>query len=166
MLMSFVPRTGLAAALWLLPFLVFTAEIDVPAERGRDIRQIQESTRAWITAYQEGDIDSLMSLYTPDATLYISGKQALRGVDDIRAYFEPRLGQYEFKLTVRQEEYLFHGDLIIDVSLVWIDGRNTETGQSFQDAVRSLVMFRRTAPGDWKIYRDMDQHTQDTSRSE
>ena len=143
-----------------------SAEPIVPPERLQDVQQVQQLASTWIDAYQSGDIDTLMGLYTPDAIIYIGGKQALRGLAEIRRYFEPRLGEYEFDVTLQREEYLFHGDLIIDVGLVWINGRNRSTGETFEDAVRSLVIFRRTDSAGWKIYRDMDQHTQDTEIAE
>ena len=137
------------------------AEPVIPPERMKDVQAIRDITNAWLAAYQSGNIDALLELYVPDATLYINEKHAVRGTDAIRRYFEPRLGKYEFEVTTQHEEYLFHGDLIIDVSLVWIDGTNRETGEAFQDAVRSFVVFQRTDAG-WKVYRDIDQHTRDT----
>ncbi|MDJ0926718.1 MAG: DUF4440 domain-containing protein [Gammaproteobacteria bacterium] len=151
----------LLLSLLLLAAPGLATESDIPQERMKDVQAIRDITNAWLAAYQSGNIDNLLELYVPDATLYINEKHAVRGTDAIRSYFEPRLGQYDFDVTTQHEEYLFHGDLIIDVSLVWIDGTNRDTGEAFQDAVRSFVVFRRTDAG-WKIYRDIDQHTRDT----
>lgn len=140
------------------------ANPDLSQEQERNLSLVKELTKTWVKAYKSGDTETLMSVYTDETVIYIADKPSMRGLEEIRAYFEPRMGVYKFKLLIEDEEYLFHDDVIIQFSLVWISGRNSDTNQPFSNAVRSTIIFRNTPESGWRIYRDMDQHTADTDR--
>ena len=72
----------------------------------RERAAIHAAARQWIVAFKAGDIDALMQLYDPEAYVALHGQPALRGIDAIREYFAPRIGQgnVEFLLDIERIE--------------------------------------------------------------
>ncbi|MEZ5514986.1 MAG: SgcJ/EcaC family oxidoreductase [Steroidobacteraceae bacterium] len=131
--------------------------------RGADVRAICEQARRWIALFKAGDIDGLMSLYTPDAQVALHGQAKLTGSNAIRAYFAPALAakrDVEFLLHV--EDIRVYGDVAYLLSRYWY--RSVKDGEpTYQDAGRSLLIYRRDATGPWRIHVDIDQATPDVT---
>ena len=117
----------------------------------------------WAEYYKAGDLDSLMTLYTDDAIVALHGQPALYGKDAVREYFSTRIGKAdsEFELDYELEE--IHGDIAYIISKYWLVAKDRETGNTYKDAGRSLLVYKRGPDGDWLIAADIDQATPDVS---
>ena len=115
----------------------------------------------WAEYYKAGDLDSLMTLYTDDAIVALHGQPALYGKDAVREYFSTRIGKAdsEFELDYELEE--IHGDIAYIISKYWLVAKDRETGNTYKDAGRSLLVYKRGPDGDWLIAADIDQATPD-----
>ncbi len=115
----------------------------------------------WAEFYKAGDLDSLMTLYTDDAIVALHGQPALYGKDAIRQYFSTRIGtaDTEFELDYELEE--IHGDIAYIISKYWLVATDRETGDTYKDAGRSLLVYKRGPDGNWLIAADIDQATPD-----
>jgi uncharacterized protein (TIGR02246 family) len=131
-----------------------TAEADGP---------IRAEGSRWAEYYKAGDLDSLMTLYTDDVVVALHGQPALYGRDAVRDYFSTRIGKAdtEFELDYELEE--IHGDIAYIISKYWLVATNRETGQTYRDAGRSLLVYKRGTDGEWLIAADIDQATPDVS---
>ena len=117
----------------------------------------------WAEYYKAGDLDSLMTLYTDDAVVALHGQPALYGKQAVREYFSTRIGtaDTEFELDYELEE--IHGDIAYIISKYWLVAENKETGETYKDAGRSLLVYKRGPDGNWLIAADIDQATPDVS---
>ena len=139
----------------------------VRSARQRDVAAICQHGREWISAFTSGDIDRLMSLYTPDAQVALHGQHKLRGKESIRAFFAPALAarpKVQFLLQV--EDIRVHGDVAYLISKYWYTS-DSQDGKRYQDAGRSLLIYRRHRSGQrvgaWKIQVDIDQASPDVA---
>ena len=117
----------------------------------------------WAEYYKAGDLDALMTLYTDDVIVALHGQPALYGKEAVREYFSTRIGKAdtEFELDYELEEV--HGDIAYIISKYWLVATDRETGTTYKDAGRSLLVYKRGAGGDWLIAADIDQATPDVS---
>jgi uncharacterized protein (TIGR02246 family) len=136
---------------------------DAAADTAADEAAIRAHGQTWLARYKAADLEGLMALYEPDAILALHDQPARRGVDEIRAYFEPGLGKshVEFELDVEHVEV--HGDQAWLVSQYWLRATAKDSGYVYEDAGRSLIVYRRGADGEWRIAADIDNNTPDVS---
>jgi len=133
------------------------------APERNDVAAIEAAADEWIVAFKNGDIDALMSLYMPDAFVALHGQPALRGADEIRAYFAPKMGTADVEFLLEYEQIEVHGDVAHLVSKYWYTGTPKAGGEPYRDAGRSALIYKRDADGRWKIYLDIDQATPDVN---
>lgn len=123
---------------------------------------IRQAGQTWTRYYQEGDLDGLMMLYEEDAVVALHGQPALFGTEAVRTYFAPRIGQADVSFELDYEVIEVHGDIAYIISKYWLHSTNRETGKTFTDAGRSMLVYKKR-DGAWKIAADLDQATPDVS---
>lgn len=127
----------------------------------RDHQQILKLQGAkWTDFYQAGDLDGLMTLYTDDAMVALHGQPALFGKEAIRDFFTTRMGRTEATFELEYEVIETHGKIAYIVSKYWLVAKNISSGELYQDAGRSLLVYKRVG-GSWKIAADIDQFSPD-----
>ena len=122
-----------------------------------DQQRMQEISKQWIDAYVGGDIDGIMSLMHEDAMIMAQGSATVRGLDAVRAYLAPRVGNPGVTFTDDLQEIRIAGDW----AFVRGDFRlevapREEGGAGFTRNGRYFVLYEKTADGDWKMLRDID----------
>jgi uncharacterized protein (TIGR02246 family) len=153
------PRLTISFAM-LLAMLVGSAAPVAGSGSARDRAAIHAAARQWITAFKAGDLDALMQLYDPGAYVALHDQPALRGTDAIRAYFAPRVGQGSVEFLLDIERIEVTGRTAHLISGYWFTLRRP--GQpEYRDAGRSLLIYRKSSSGQWRIYVDIDQATPD-----
>ena len=146
--------TRLLVLFCLLSFGAAAADDDGP---------IQAEGSLWAKHYKAGDLDALMTLYHDDVVVALHGQPALYGKAAVREYFSTRIGKAdtEFELDYELEE--IHGDIAYIISKYWLVAVNRESGDTYRDAGRSLLVYRKGPNGNWLIAADIDQATPDVS---
>lgn len=128
------------------------------AERER--RAIEAEAREWIAAFKSGDLDRLMRLYEPDAYVALHDQPALRGLPAVREYFAPRIGKGRVEFLLDIERIDVHGRVAHLISGYWFT-LELPGKPAYQDAGRSLLIYRKGRDGRWRIAVDIDQGTPD-----
>ena len=131
------------------------------ADEADDIAAIKQAARQWIELYTAGDLDRLMTLYAPDAIVALHGRPALRGVEQVRNFFAPGMGKSRVTFEIDIEEIQVHGDTAHLLSKYYLTAEPLEGGDIYRDAGRSLIIYKRDADNEWKLYLDIDQATPD-----
>ncbi|TVQ49162.1 MAG: DUF4440 domain-containing protein [Gammaproteobacteria bacterium] len=137
----------------------WAARADTPAAETEAAR-IEAAAYAWIEAFTAGDLDALMTLYHPEVLVALNGQPAMRGIDEVREYFAPRVGMGEplFELDIERIEVT--GDEAHLLSAYWF-ALDLPDAPAYFETGRSLLLYRRDAGGRWLIYLDIDQQTPD-----
>lgn len=126
----------------------------------RDRLAIVQAARDWIRAFKSGDIEALMSHYEPDAYVALHGQPVLRGIAAVREYFTPRVGRGTVEFLLDIERIDVHGRIAHLISGYWFT-LDLPGQPRYEDAGRSLLIYRRAARGQWRIHVDIDQDTPD-----
>ncbi len=131
------------------------------ADEAKDIAAIEQVAQRWIELYTAGDLDGLMTLYTEDAVVALHGRPAMRGVEQIRNFFAPGMGKSRVTFEIDIEEIQVHGDTAHLLSKYYLTSEPKAGGDTYRDAGRSLLIYKRNAHNEWKLYLDIDQATPD-----
>jgi len=117
--------------------------------------RIEEIDRAWIAAFNAGDVDAVVSLYTDDVVVMPPGEPSLRGRDAVRrwmaAFFErhtARQGLVNDEVVVAGEWAWMRGHF--DLAVTARDGSGERRHRG-----KHLVIWRRQEDGGWRAARDI-----------
>ncbi len=109
-------------------------------------------------AFEAGDVDSMMAVYTADALVVPPGGAVQVGSAAIRASFQQAFAQYTFASEHAIEEV----EVLGDWGFVRWTSHNTATPKDGGDPTpmtsRGISIARRQEDGGWKIARDIWNH--------
>ncbi len=156
-------RTAIIAILATLLGAGCASVADMNFDMPADEAAVRAHGQTWLARYKAADLEGLMALYEPDAILALHDQPMRRGVDEIRAYFEPGLGKSDVEFELDIEHVEVHGDQAWLVSKYWLRATSKDSGYVYEDAGRSLIVYRRGDDGEWRIVADIDNNTPDVS---
>jgi uncharacterized protein (TIGR02246 family) len=126
--------------------------VDVAAETGK----LHDSESAWVKEAAAKDVDKIMSHYTDDATLGVSGMPAMKGRDAIRAAWAGMVADPNFKLDFSAErvEVSKDGETAYTRGPYQLTVSNPKTKKPVTDKGTYLTVFKKQADGSWKAVED------------
>lgn len=128
-----------------------------PADR----EAVEQAGNDWVAAFTGGDLERLLKLYEPDATVALHDQPMLQGIEAIRQYFSQRVGRGEVEFVTRPERVEVDGRTAFVLSAYWFTLKVPGRAEPFRDAGRSLLVYRKDDAGRWLIQLDIDQTTPD-----
>ena len=135
-------------------YIAFSTPV-LAADDSEDLAAIEAQSAAFSHAYVLGEVDTLMAIYTPDASIVPTNRAILKGAEKIRHYWTPRDGAkwHPVKHEITSEELTIHGDVATDIG--YFEGasaNNDGEERAFRGAY--LITWRKIA-GVWRIQHDM-----------
>jgi uncharacterized protein (TIGR02246 family) len=124
------------------------------ADDGRnntDAADIKASATRWAEAYNRGDLDTVVALYTDDARLLPEGSEAIVGRAAILEFFKKMQATQPGQI-VSFSNFEFYGrdPTVTEASEVEIRDRN---GKLLSRGKQVLIRMKQG--GEWKIHRDI-----------
>lgn len=110
--------------------------------------------------YRDRDIDAIVSRYAPDALSIPANHGALRGHDEIRAWYTRRLGDHDMNSVSQIDTVDIVGDLAITSGIFRVT-RAPEDGVAGVDHAGRFLAVMRRIDGQWRLWRDMDTPSPD-----
>ncbi len=118
-------------------------------------QDIRDVTKKFGEAFNRGDLDAAVEIYTEDATFLhpnveiVSGKQAIKEFFDAGRAF---LGLKRLNFEILESDY--DGNLAYERGIIQID-MEPEGGQPIVDKGKYVVIMKRQADGSWKVAVDI-----------
>jgi len=112
--------------------------------------EIAAANDRFMTAFNEGDVEGLASIYTENAQLLATHYDAITGRPAIRAAWETRVAPGERSVKLESVEVEGHGDTAIEVGLYSVLGPDKEE----LDRGKYIVIWK-LEEGQWRIHRDI-----------
>ena len=78
----------------------------------------------------------------------------------IKAYFETRIGNEDVDMRLEYEKISYNQNMAVVVAKFYLDIPVNEQKRTISG--RSLIVYRKSASGQWLIEVDIDQNTPDT----
>ena len=112
----------------------------------------EEAPQLWAETFIAGDLDALVELYEPDATLVAQPGEVVEGTEAIREALRAFLAtQPTFNLEVRK--VLQTGDIALSFADWTLRGTGTD-GEPIEMAAQTSDVLRRQADGTWRFAID------------
>ena len=111
---------------------------------------VAKAYQAVAASFQRGDADTIASLYTDDAELFIPGAPVIEGKRAIRDAWSGIVGRGGNRVEIDVREVQESGDMAFDTGHFTA----TDPDGSILNAGKWIVIWKRDASGAWSIHRD------------
>lgn len=118
-----------------------------------EVARIEELSRRFSAAYMAGDVETMVSLYTPDAVIFPNNSEAIRGHEAIRRYWALPPGQRVTLHRATPTEIRIDGGHAYDHGVYEIAGERDGTAWGPGHG-KYVIVWRRTPQG-WRMHLDM-----------
>ncbi|NQZ86019.1 MAG: nuclear transport factor 2 family protein [Colwellia sp.] len=140
---------------FLLVIMTLPSYVALSTDFNADKLAISAQAEAFSQAFVEGDIETIMSIYSPDAKIVYGENNIENNINAIRKYWTPNL-KSSWKLNwhkTESEELIIDGQLASDIGYysglsIHDDGRESKFGGAY-------VIVWRKIDGVWRIHLDM-----------
>ncbi|NCG11082.1 MAG: DUF4440 domain-containing protein [Alphaproteobacteria bacterium] len=129
-------------------------------QKSADIAEIKSLGKQWVELYKNSNIEKFMDQYTQNALVALNSKPAMHGKEAIKAYFETRIGNEDVDMRLEYEKISYNQNMAVVVAKFYLDIPVNEQKKTISG--RSLIVYRKSASGQWLIEVDIDQNTPDT----
>ena len=117
----------------------------------------EEVHRLWTQAFDEGDVDALVALYEPSATLvFRPGEEPARGTEAIREALDGFLSMFEGKpkFDLRFGKAFEAGEDLALVLSTWTMSGSAKDGSPIEMTGQTADVVRRQSDGSWRVAID------------
>lgn len=150
----------LLTGLILLIIITPTFALANDKQKSADIAEIKSLGKQWVELYKSSNIEKFMDQYTQNALVALNSKPAMHGKEAIKAYFETRIGDEDVDMRLEYEKISYNQNMAVVVAKFYLDIPVNEQKKTISG--RSLIVYRKSASGQWLIEVDIDQNTPDT----
>lgn len=102
----------------------------------------------FLAAVHARDLDAIMALYEPDATLLLQGRE-LKGADAIRSYWARSLSM-EPSLIIETEHFVQGPETAVHMDTWHLTATRTD-GSALQESGQGIEVLRRQADDTWLV---------------
>lgn len=124
------------------------------------IDEIRGTLDMWLKAFNENDLERLMSLYDPEINYMNSAKSIEVGIPVVKEGFAQSFA-IKPSVTFKEEHVIATSELGYIAGQFRVSGTNPEDGSEVGEAGRVVCIFKRNTNGDWKLVFDMDNRPPD-----
>ena len=150
----------LLTGLILLIIITPTFALANDKQKSAEIAEIKSLGKQWVELYKSSNIEKFMDQYTQNALVALNSKPAMHGKEAIKAYFETRIGDEDVDMRLEYEKISYNQNMAVVVAKFYLDIPVNEQKRTISG--RSLIVYRKSASGQWLIEVDIDQNTPDT----
>jgi uncharacterized protein (TIGR02246 family) len=120
----------------------------------KDEQEIRSLIATWLRATRAGDIDTVLSLTTPDVVFLVPGQPPMLGQAAFGEALRAVLGKHAIESTSEVEEVVVSGDLAYCRSLLQVTVTSKHDNMPMQRSGHTLSILRRCDDGKWRLARD------------
>ena len=125
---------------------------------------VRENLTKWLAAFNAKDIDVLMSLYDEDSLYANAEAPLLRGVQQIRPWYEQAFELITGRLLYKEEAAMQSGSLAMLIGKYFFSPpAGSPVPDQAQLTGRVSLLYRRDKLGEWRLVFDMDNTPPDVT---
>jgi uncharacterized protein (TIGR02246 family) len=124
--------------------------VDVTA----DVEAINEIWNQYVLGANTDDLELWISLWDENGIRMAPDTPATFGKEQIRAQMEPLFGQFNFEITINNEEVQIAGDWAFSRGAYILSLTPKVGGETTTFEGKYLTILKRQADGSWKVARD------------
>lgn len=129
-----------------------------------EIAKVRENLKAWLEAFNAKDADALFALYDEESVYANAGAALMRGIEEIRPWYEQAFAAVEGTLLYKEEAALQDGNLAMLLGVYYFQPPAGATlPEEAHMTGRVALVYRRNEAGEWRLLFDMDNTPPDVS---
>jgi uncharacterized protein (TIGR02246 family) len=121
---------------------------------GHDEQAIRDAVALWHRATAAGDVDTVLTLMSDDATFLVAGQPPMRGRVRFESGLRNLLTQHRIESTADIQEVEVSGDLAYCWTNLTVRVIPVAGGDGKVRAGSALSIFRKQSDGSWVLIRD------------
>ena len=118
-------------------------------------REIEALDRAWVEAFNRGDIDALISLYAEDVVAIPPDHPNIHGREAVAAWLRTSFRTHRFHQELTNDEVHAGPDWAVMYGHLKLTVTPRDGGRSTTVSGKHMVVWRRDDRGAWKAWRDI-----------
>ncbi|TPN87779.1 YybH family protein [Aquimarina algicola] len=126
------------------------------------VKEVRNALDQWLEAFNNNDIEALMSVYDSEIVYANSAKPIEIGIPMVKEGFIKSFG-IKPKVFFKEEQAIAVDDLGYIAGQFRVAGTSPEDGSAVGESGRVVVIFRRNEVGEWKLVFDMDNRPPDVT---
>ena len=119
-----------------------------------DEQAIRELIETWMRATREGDVNTVLSLMTPDAVFLVPGQAPMQGRDAFAKALQEMLGTTAIDATSHIDEITVCGELAYCRTRLSVIVTSRHSQTPVERHGHTLSILRRGEDGKWRLARD------------
>jgi uncharacterized protein (TIGR02246 family) len=119
-----------------------------------DEPQIRNLIETWLRATRAGDVDTVLSLTTPDVVFLVPGQPPMQGQQAFGEALRAALGSNAIESTNEIEEIVVSGDMAYCRTRLQVTVTSKHDNMPMQRSGHTLSILRRCDDGIWRLARD------------
>ncbi|WP_086933126.1 YybH family protein [Agarilytica rhodophyticola] len=132
-----------------------------------EITKVRENLASWLRAFNAKNMDSLFSLYDPNSLYANANAPLMRGIEQIKPWYQEALANVQGELLYREEAAIQDGNLAMLLGAYYFKPPHEIAPPSDAKLTggtgRVALVYKRNQEGDWKLLFDMDNTPPDIS---
>lgn len=129
-----------------------------------ELEKVRHNLDTWLAAFNAKDSDALFALYDSESIYANAGAPLMRGVDQIKPWYEHAFQAIEGTLYHKEEAAFIEGNMALLLGAYYF--KPPQGADATEDAHltgRVLLAYRRNAAGEWKLLFDIDNTPPDVT---
>lgn len=133
-------------------------------QQSNELDKVRQNLKTWLNAFNAKDIGTLSTLYDPESLYANAGAPLMRGIDEIRPWYEQAFKSIEGILQYREEAAFVEGNMAMLLGAYYFRPPEGATPPAEAHLTgRVSLIYRRNASGEWKLLFDMDNTPPDVT---
>ncbi|MEW2915521.1 nuclear transport factor 2 family protein [Ruegeria sp. ANG10] len=129
-----------------------------------ELDKVRANLDTWMTAFNAKDIDALFTLYDPESIYANAGAALMRGVDQIKPWYQQAFEMVEGTLHHKEEAAFIEGNMALLLGAYYFEPPAGVTPPEDAHLTgRVALAYRRNDAGEWKLLFDMDNTPPDVT---
>jgi uncharacterized protein (TIGR02246 family) len=120
----------------------------------KDEQAIRDLIETWLRATREGDVDTVLSLMTPDVIFLVPGQPPMQGRQAFGDALRAVLGKNAIEPTSEIDEIVVAGDIAYCRTRLKVTVTSAHNATPMERSGHTLSILRRSEDGKWLLARD------------
>jgi len=131
-----------------------------------ELEKVRENLATWLVAFNNKDLETLISVYDPEIVYANSTSPLMKGLDEVKQWYVEAFKQFDSELLYKEETAFIEGNIAL-LSGKFCFKQCADSTQSNEALTgRVGLMYRKTKDGRWLLLFDMDNTPPDVLASD
>lgn len=128
-----------------------------PDTHDADVKAIKDVETAWVQAFATKDADKVATVYSEDASVFMTDSPIITGIPAIKAALKPIVADKNFAITFASDkvDVAKSGDLGYSQGAYTMTSTSPKTKKAVTEKGKYVTVFKKQADGSWKAVSDI-----------